>query len=67
MQLTREESYLDLSSLSARMLHNKVRAFAGWPGTRATLFLEDRITGGDVDINCTAVIGVVKHIRAGLH
>ncbi|MES2615857.1 MAG: methionyl-tRNA formyltransferase [Bdellovibrionota bacterium] len=30
-----EESILDFN-LPARMLHNKVRAFAGWPGTKMT-------------------------------
>jgi methionyl-tRNA formyltransferase len=36
VQLTKEEAQLDFQQ-SARVLHNKVRAFAGWPGTFAAL------------------------------
>ncbi|MEW5302586.1 MAG: hypothetical protein WDW38_002264 [Sanguina aurantia] len=43
-KLTRQESYLDVSK-EAFTLHNQVRAFAGWPGTRVTLELEDKSTG----------------------
>ena len=32
-----EEGDLDFTKQSARECHNKVRAFAGWPGTKATL------------------------------
>ncbi len=44
-QLTREESVLDLSAASAAALHNRVRAFAGWPGTSATFLLLDEASG----------------------
>jgi methionyl-tRNA formyltransferase len=36
VQLTKEEAQLNFQQ-SARVLHNKVRAFAGWPGTFAAL------------------------------
>ena len=32
-KLSTNESYLDLSLLSARECHNRCRAFSGWPGT----------------------------------
>lgn len=35
LQITKEESRLDFSQPAA-VLHNKVRAFAGWPGAFAT-------------------------------
>lgn len=35
-QVSSEEGILDYN-LSAARLHNKVRAFTGWPGTRTTL------------------------------
>lgn len=44
-QLSRQESFLDFGHSSAVACHNKVRAFAGWPGTRATFNIEDRLTG----------------------
>jgi methionyl-tRNA formyltransferase len=36
LQLTKEEAQLDFQQ-SAPVLHNKLRAFAGWPGTFAAL------------------------------
>ncbi|CAI7875943.1 unnamed protein product [Closterium sp. NIES-53] len=42
-----EEGILDFS-LPALTLHNKVRAFAPWPGTRASFVTKDPVTG-DVD------------------
>ena len=36
VQITKEESVLDFSQ-PAQVLHNKVRAFAGWPGTIAKI------------------------------
>jgi len=39
-----EEGDLDFKKQSARECHNKVRAFAGWPGTKATLKVK---AGGD--------------------
>lgn len=39
-KITPEESWLSFND-EAAILHNKVRAFAGWPGTRARVQLED--------------------------
>ena len=36
---------LDFSAASALELHNRVRGFAGWPGTSAAFVLEDEATG----------------------
>ena len=44
-QLTKEEAVLDLTSHTALELHNRVRAFAGWPGTSIGLILEDEGAG----------------------
>ncbi|GIL79318.1 hypothetical protein Vretimale_16514 [Volvox reticuliferus] len=44
-QLTREEAHLDFFSAPAAVLHNRVRAFAGWPGTSATFLVQDEATG----------------------
>ena len=44
-QLTKEEGALDFASHTAIQLHNKVRAFAGWPGTSARFALKDKETG----------------------
>ncbi|GLI63252.1 hypothetical protein VaNZ11_006151 [Volvox africanus] len=44
-KLTREEAHLDFSSAPAAVLHNRVRAFAGWPGTSATFLVQDEYTG----------------------
>ncbi|KXZ47585.1 hypothetical protein GPECTOR_34g744 [Gonium pectorale] len=44
-KLSREEGLLDFSSSPAAALHNRVRAFAGWPGTSARLLLRDEATG----------------------
>lgn len=38
-----EEGVLDFS-LPAERIHNKVRAFAQWPGTKATLFIDQKPT-----------------------
>ncbi|XP_058009304.1 uncharacterized protein LOC110647056 isoform X3 [Hevea brasiliensis] len=40
MQIAPEESWISFDE-EAWVLHNKVRAFAGWPGTRAKLMLAD--------------------------
>lgn len=40
-KLTIEEGLLNPDLQSARVMHNKVRAFAGWPGTRMKLFNGD--------------------------
>ena len=45
-QLSKEEGLLDFSAHDAQVLHNKVRAFAGWPGTSARFTLQDEATGG---------------------
>lgn len=51
-KLSVEESLLDFA-LPATVLHNKVRAFAGWPGTRAALMIEGAQT--DVKVVTTRV------------
>eukprot|EP00798_Chlamydomonas_sp_ICE-L_P030780 gene30780-35819_t len=43
-KLTKEDSILDFS-LDAVTLHNKVRGYAGWPGTSASFVLEDTSSG----------------------
>uniref|UniRef100_A0A383VFK5 Methionyl-tRNA formyltransferase, mitochondrial n=1 Tax=Tetradesmus obliquus TaxID=3088 RepID=A0A383VFK5_TETOB len=45
-KLTKEESQLDFRQ-SARVLHNKVRAFAGWPGTFAALTVSSSSSSSD--------------------
>ena len=45
LQLTKEESLLNFEASSALELHNRVRAFAGWPGTSAMFSLEDEAAG----------------------
>lgn len=44
-QLRREESLLDFSCCTAGQLHNRVRGFAGWPGTSGRFLLQDEDTG----------------------
>ncbi|EFJ45234.1 hypothetical protein VOLCADRAFT_106047 [Volvox carteri f. nagariensis] len=44
-KLSRDESVLDFSSTQGHVLHNRVRAFAGWPGTSATFLLQDEASG----------------------
>ena len=46
LQLSKEEGLLDFRVHDAQVLHNKVRAFAGWPGTSARFTLQDETTGG---------------------
>ncbi|KAL5228356.1 hypothetical protein ABZP36_016621 [Zizania latifolia] len=46
-KLNSDESWLSFDQ-EAKVLHNKVRAFAGWPGTRAKLQLMNQIGGPDV-------------------
>ncbi|XP_009773505.1 uncharacterized protein [Nicotiana sylvestris] len=43
-KITPEESWLSFDE-DAQVLHNKVRAFAGWPGTRARLMVIDPSSG----------------------
>ncbi|KAL0450056.1 UNVERIFIED_CONTAM: Methionyl-tRNA formyltransferase [Sesamum latifolium] len=43
-KITPEESWLSFDQ-DARILHNKVRAFAGWPGTRAKVSVFDPKSG----------------------
>ncbi|KAJ8545913.1 hypothetical protein K7X08_018496 [Anisodus acutangulus] len=43
-KITPEESWLSFDE-DAQVLHNKVRAFAGWPGTRARLNVIDPSSG----------------------
>ncbi|XP_072992990.1 uncharacterized protein [Typha latifolia] len=41
-KITSEESWLSFD-LEAKVIHNKVRAFAGWPGTRARVQVIDKL------------------------
>ncbi|KAB1211272.1 Methionyl-tRNA formyltransferase [Morella rubra] len=43
-KITPEESWLSFDE-EALVLHNKVRAFAGWPGTRAKILVVDKKDG----------------------
>uniref|UniRef100_A0A161WHE6 Formyl transferase C-terminal domain-containing protein n=1 Tax=Daucus carota subsp. sativus TaxID=79200 RepID=A0A161WHE6_DAUCS len=43
-KITPEESWLSFDE-AASVLHNKVRAFAGWPGTRAKVVVWDQKSG----------------------
>ena len=45
-KVSSEEGNLDFSALSALEAHNKVRAFDGWPGTKATFMIQDDKKGG---------------------
>ncbi|XP_050228912.1 uncharacterized protein LOC126678084 isoform X2 [Mercurialis annua] len=49
-KLTPEESWLSFDE-EALVLHNKVRAFAGWPGTRAKLALVESTDAGQYIID----------------
>lgn len=40
-KIKKEEARLDVRNMSATQAHNKVRAFAGWPGTFVPLLLHD--------------------------
>ena len=46
-KVSSEEGNLDFSALSALEAHNKVRAFDGWPGTKATFRIQDDKKGGE--------------------
>lgn len=46
-KVSSEEGDLDFSALSALEAHNKVRAFDGWPGTKATFIIQDEKKGGE--------------------
>ncbi|KAL8161823.1 hypothetical protein V2J09_013312 [Rumex salicifolius] len=62
-KLTPEESWLSFEQ-EAYLLHNKVRAFAGWPGTRAKVQIVDPKNGEsnplDLKIITTRVAGDCK-------
>ncbi|CAB4304233.1 unnamed protein product [Prunus armeniaca] len=45
-KIASEESWLSFDE-EAPVLHNKVRAFAGWPGTRAKIVIVDNKSGQD--------------------
>jgi hypothetical protein len=45
LQISKEEGHLDFTSGTAQQLHNKVCAFAGWPGTSASFILHDEASG----------------------
>ena len=55
-KLSQAEAELDFD-LPAQQVHNKVRAFEGWPGTRATFQLEDPAGNGPAE---PVVIKVVE-------
>ncbi|KAG1663821.1 hypothetical protein FOA52_013386 [Chlamydomonas sp. UWO 241] len=44
-KLRKEDAALDFTSCTAQQLHNKVRAFAGWPGTTASFRVEEEASG----------------------
>ena len=46
-KLTKEEGRLNLRSSTAQELHDKVRAFAGWPGTSLSFVIESTESQGD--------------------
>ena len=46
-KVSSEEGDLDFTELSALQAHNKVRAFDGWPGTKATFIIQDEKKGGE--------------------
>ncbi|KAG2484615.1 hypothetical protein HYH03_016569 [Edaphochlamys debaryana] len=50
-KLRREESQLDFASTPAHVLHNRVRAFAGWPGTSGTFLVTDEASGASESID----------------
>ncbi|PHU27151.1 hypothetical protein BC332_05483 [Capsicum chinense] len=62
-KITPEESWLSFEE-DAHVLHNKVRAFAGWPGTRARLKVIDPSTGEssiiELKIITTRVYGGIR-------
>ncbi|XP_011099488.1 uncharacterized protein LOC105177900 isoform X1 [Sesamum indicum] len=66
-KITPEESWLSFDQ-DARILHNKVRAFAGWPGTRAKVSVLDPKSGQhniiELKIITTRVYGN-NEIRSG--
>ncbi len=62
LQMSKDEGALDFS-LPARQLHNKVRAFAGWPGTSATLWLEGAL--GAALAGWIRPFGITHHYGAG--
>jgi methionyl-tRNA formyltransferase len=49
-KVSSEEGNLDFSKLSALEAHNKVRAFDGWPGTKATFLVKDDTKGETKEI-----------------
>ncbi|KAK4758418.1 hypothetical protein SAY87_019719 [Trapa incisa] len=63
-----EESWLCFD-VEAPVLHNKVRAFAGWPGTRAKLFMFDKKTSNhsvlELKIITTRASGQTKTSAGG--
>ena len=46
-KVSSEEGDMDFTELSALQAHNKVRAFDGWPGTKATFIIQDEKKGGE--------------------
>ena len=64
-KLTKEESRLDLRACSAQELHDKVRAFAGWPGTNVTFVLAEE--GGEEASMEEIEIKIIRTTGPGSH
>jgi len=62
-KLTVEEARLDFSSLGAQAAHNRVRAFASWPGTWSTLSIAGA-EGERVKIVTTTVLSTAAGASA---
>lgn len=54
-KMTKEEGLLDFSAESAQVLHNRVRALAGWPGCFATFKSADPETGAVEEMRLSVV------------
>ncbi|XP_047316247.1 methionyl-tRNA formyltransferase [Impatiens glandulifera] len=69
-KISQEESWLSFNEDDARVLHNKVRAFSGWPGTRTRLEVMDGNNKSnsvlDLKIITTRVWGGEGHLLSGL-
>ncbi|XP_024978695.1 uncharacterized protein LOC112515944 [Cynara cardunculus var. scolymus] len=59
-KITQEESWL-LFDQEALVLHNKVRAFAGWPGTRARIYVIDEKSDKCSELELKVITSRVYH------
>ncbi|GMH35325.1 hypothetical protein BSKO_03193 [Bryopsis sp. KO-2023] len=67
-KMSRDESLLDFKTGTALQCHNKVRAFAGWPGTRARFVLHDPSQEKEEEIEMkimTSRVGGVEDLDGG--